>query len=517
VHAHVTPVDLVAQRPAKGSLAQAATLIGRVRRESTAVLVLDGGDAIEGTPVAHYALVDPSPTTPDPTIAAMNVIGYDAAVIGNHEFNYGLDTLRRSLSGSHFPWLAANIEGTAAVQLPIGREKVITRGGVKVGILGLTSPNVPHWDPASHWKGLTFADPVATAASAVASLRPRCDVLVVVLHAGFERDLDSGASNETDFENSAWRIAQLPGVDLLLTGHTHRDIAPRKVGGTLVAQPGRWAELVTRIDLTLRREGRRWQIADWKGANLPTSAETADEAVLAAVAPAVKRAESELARPIGELVAPLKVGGLPTADDAGGDLIHAVQLEATGAELSLAAPIGMASMEFPAGPVTPRLAHALYPYPNTLLVVALSGAQLRQVLEHAVRGWNGLDCGRPEACLLLRDPKLPPYNYDSLQGASYLVNPLAPVGTRVRGLHLAGRDLGSDTLVTVAINSYRGAGGGNFPFLGTAPRVKEVDRPMVDLIVEYFERHGKVTPQADDNWGITVPLTEFVPGRAPRR
>ena len=517
VHAHVLPVDMVAERPTKGSLAQAATVIARVRRESSTVVVLDGGDAIEGTPLGHYALVDKSPQATDPTITAMNAIGYDAAAIGNHEFNYGLDALRRALSGSRFPWLAANLVGTDGAHLRVGSDLVILRGGIRIGVVGLTNPNIPHWDPAAHWAGLTFQDPVTIAAARVAALRPRCDVLIVVLHAGFERDLETGAANDSDFENSAWRIAQIPGIDLLLTGHTHRDVAPRKLGGTIVAQPGRWAELITRIDLTLKMEKRRWHVADWKGVNLPTVGELPDETILSSVAAARERAERELARPIGELVVPLKIGGLPTSDDAGLDLIHAVQLDATGAQLSLAAPIGMASLEFPAGQVTPRLAHALYPYPNTLLVVALTGSQLRAVLEHAVRGWTSLDCARPEACLLLRDAKLPPYNYDSLQGADYLVNPLAPNGQRIRGLRIDGREIGPDMIVTVAINSYRGAGGGNFPFLATAPRVKEVDRPMVDLIVEFFERHGKVTPRADDNWAMTIPLTELVPGRAARR
>ena len=519
MHARVLPFDQVRQRPARGSVAQVATVIAKARAQWPASVVLDGGDDIEGTPLAHYAHFGGGADGVDPTIQAMNLIGYDAAVVGNHEFNYGLAVLRGCLKQSHFPWLAANLQGAKAADLPLGDTVVLERSGVRIGVLGLTNPNIPHWDPPAHWAGLQFLDPVATAAAQVAELRRRADVVVVVVHAGFERDLETGAPNDSDYENFAWRLAALPGIDLLLTGHTHRDIQPRKVGSTVVAQPGRWAEEVTRIDLTLKRQKGHWVVADWQGANLPTAGETPDERIVRATEPLRARVEQELSRVIGELQAPLRVGGLPTADDAGLDLIHAVQLEATGAQLSLAAPLGMASLEFPAGKVTPRLAFALYPYPNTLMVVALTGKQLSDVLEHAARGWIGLDCGKPDACTLLRDPELPPYNFDSLQGASYLVNPLAPVGGRIRGLRMATGEVGPDQIVTLAINSYRGAGGGNYPHLTTATRVLEVDRPMTDLLIEYLERHGKVTPKADDNWALTIPVREAParePGASPR-
>ena len=334
----------------------------------------------------------------------------------------------------------------------------------------------------------------------------RADVVIVVVHSGFERDLDTGEPDGTDNENFAYRLAQLPGIDLLLTGHTHRSIPPRSFGKTVVAQPGRWAEFVTRVDLDLMREGGSWKVASWHGENLPTVGEPADPGVTAAVAAEEARVKAELARPLGELTAPLKVVSLPVGDDPSVDLIHAVQLEATGAQLSLAAPLG-GRVEFPAGPVTPRLAHALYPYPNTLLVVRLTGSQLKDVLEHAVRGWAGVECAA-SGCALQRDPNAPPYNFDTLEGATYLVDPTAPTGHRIRGLRVGGAAVRPDDVFTVAINSYRGAGGGGFPHLADAPRVKEIDRPVADLICEYIARHGKVTPAADDNWAFTIPLRE---------
>jgi 2',3'-cyclic-nucleotide 2'-phosphodiesterase (5'-nucleotidase family) len=513
MHAHVLPFDDVRERPARGSIAQVATVVARERRADPMNVVLDGGDEIEGTPLEYYAIAAPGAPGADPAIAAMNLVGYDAAVLGNHEFNFGLDVLRRSLAQARFPWLAANLGGAERARLPVGGELVLERGGVRIGILGLTNPNIPHWDPPEHWPGLTFADPVAVAAARIPELRTRADVVIVVVHSGFERDLTTGASDGTENENFGWRLAQLPGIDLLLTGHTHRNIPPQRLGATVVAQPGRWGEFVTQVDLDLAREGGAWKVTGWRGENIPTAREAPDPRVVAAAAPEEAKVKAELARPLGELTAPLEVTALPLADDPGVDLIHAVQLEASGAQLSLAAPLGGGRTEFPAGPLTPRLAHALYPYPNTLLVVRLTGAELRDVLEHAVRGWTGVTCSG-SGCALERDRELPTYNYDTLEGATYLVDPVAPVGRRILGLRVAGKLVQPGDTFTVAVNSYRAAGGGGYPHLATAPRVKQIDRPMVALIVDYFERHGKVTPAADDNWAFAVPLRDVAAAHA---
>ncbi len=516
LHAHVLPYDDVRERPSAGSVAQVATVIARVRRAGGAVVVLDGGDAIEGTPLGYYAIAAAGAPGEDPTIAAMNLVGYDAAVVGNHEVNFGLPVLRRSLAQSRFPWLAANLSGAAAAGLPVRDELVVERGGVRVGVLGLTNPNIPHWDPPEHWAGLALSDPVAAATGRVAALRARADVVIVAVHSGFECDLGSGAPDGSDAENFGCRLAQVPGIDLLLTGHTHRNIPPRALGRTVVAQPGRWGEAVTRVDLELERGDGAWKVSSWRGENLPTGGEEPDPAVVAAVAGEEAKVKAELGRPLGELTAPLKVSSLPLGDDASVDLIHAVQLEASGAQLSLAAPLG-GRVEFPAGPVTPRLAHALYPYPNTLLVVRLTGSQLADVLEHAVRGWSGVACG-DGGCALARDPRVPPYNFDTLEGATYLVDPAAPAGRRIRGLRVGGVPVTAEQTFTVAINSYRAAGGGGYPHLATAPRVKEIARPVTDLIAEFLARHRRITPVADENWAFVVPLHEAAPRpAAPQR
>ncbi|MFN3414301.1 MAG: bifunctional metallophosphatase/5'-nucleotidase, partial [Thermoanaerobaculum sp.] len=407
VHAHLLPFDEVRQRPARGSLAQVATFVRELRRKNPMTVVLDGGDAIQGTPLSHYVLTGQLGNGSDPTVTAMNLVGYDAAVLGNHEFNYGLAPLRRALNQSRFPWLAANLAQVKEAQLPVQSWVILQRGSVRVGVVGVTNPHVPYWDPPEHWQPLAFRDPLAAAEVAIRKLRPQVDLLIVVAHTGFERDLESGEPNGSDEENFAWRLAQLPGVDVLLTGHTHRDIPPRKLGQVWVAQPGRWAELVSHLEVQLRRERGRFQVVSVQGRNVPTADLTPDPHVVAALEPLAGQVKAELGRSLGQLATPLRVGGVPVEDDPGLDLIHQVQLWATGAQLSLAAPVASSPVEFPPGPLTPRLAHALYVYPNSLVVVQVNGEQLRAILEHSVRGWQGVRCGGDGSLQLMREEGLP--------------------------------------------------------------------------------------------------------------
>ena len=515
MHARVAAFDEVRQAPSRGSIAQVASLVARVRSDSPPTVVLDGGDAISGAPLAHYALVDPDPALADPTVTAMNLVGYDAGVLGNHEFDYGVQPLRRAISQSRFPWLAANLDGTTAAGLAVGGSVVLRRGGLRVAVLGLATPATPQWVGTERTAGLSFRDPVEEAKVRVDALRTRADLVIVVLHAGFERDLETGRANDSAGENYAWRLAQLPGIDLLLTGHTHRDIAPRALGKTVVAQPGRWAEKVSRVDIVVERRDGRWTVTGWRGENLVVAGETEDPRVMAATALQRAAVHRELARPLGRLERPLAFGGVATSDDAAMDLVHAVQLEASSAELSLASPLAGARIEFAAGALTPRLAHALYPYANTLAVVRLDGRQLRDVLEHAQRGFTGVECGASPPCTLLRDPDVPPYGFDTLQGATYVVDPTRPVGERVVDLRLGGQPIDDARAFTVVINSYRAAGGGDVPHLATAPRVSHIDAPMVDLLVAHFERQRDISPAADGNWWLTLPFGQRVADRPP--
>ncbi len=391
LHGAVLPFNDYANRPSKqGSLAQVATLVEGIRETVDGpVLLLDSGDTLQGSPLEQFVHVRWQ--EPSPTIAAMNSIGYDAMAVGNHEFNFGLGVLRRAQDLADFPFLSANSLEDATGEPAFPPYKIFESGPLRVGVLGLITPNIPGWEKAENYAGLRFEamDDAARLWVPVLREKENCDLVVVLAHTGFERDLETGEPNGTEYENFIQRLVDVPGIDLLLTGHTHEDIPPRLVRGVLVSQPRARARLLTRIDLELAESDEGWEIMSWQGENLPTGEIEADPKILEQTGPAHRRVAEALDGPVGEVTGELRVDRCRIEDCAALDLIHAIQLEASGAQLSLAALLNARAPRLPAGPVTWRWIHSFYVYPNTLVAVEVTGAQVLDVLEHTAKFYDG--------------------------------------------------------------------------------------------------------------------------------
>jgi 2',3'-cyclic-nucleotide 2'-phosphodiesterase/3'-nucleotidase len=243
-------------------------------------------------------------------------------------------------------------------------------------------------------------------------------------------------------------------------------------------------------------------VADWKGVNISTRSVEPDPDLMAAFAALHDEVMVALSEPIGEVTGPVSVAGCRLADCAAVDLIHAVQLEASGAELSLASPLSDRTPELAPGPVTWRWVHAMYVYPNTLVAVELTGLQVREILEHAARYYDGLECSSGAGCTLLTDPAIPHYNVDSMEGVSYWIDPTRPEGDRVRDVRYRGAPIELHETVTLACNNYRAAGGGGFPHLADARVVWTSSTEVTQLIGDYLERHDPWQPTVDGNWWI---------------
>jgi 2',3'-cyclic-nucleotide 2'-phosphodiesterase/3'-nucleotidase len=504
LHGRVLPRDFARDTEASGSLSRVSAAVERLRESvNHPVLVLDSGDTIQGS--AFEAILSVEMAGPSPSIEAMNAIGYDAMAVGNHEFNYGLEVLRRAESDAEFPLLGANIVDEISGEPAFRPYVVRTVGGIRVGLLGLVTPNIPSWEEPANYRGLRFEDMAEAAATWVPRLRKDegCDLVVVLSHAGFGRDLDGGGPYAGGLEDQSWRVAQVDGVDLVLTGHTHRDIAPRLLGEVIVSQPLDRGRRLTRIDLDLTRSDAGWVIAHWSGENLNLEESERDEALEARFAERAAAVESRLAQPLTRTSAAVSVATCRIADCAAVDLIHAVQLEASGAEVSLASLLTDRTPDLPAGPVTRRWVQALYVYPNTLRSVHLTGAQLRDVLEHSARYYDGLRCD-DAGCRVLPAPGIPGYNVDSAQGVTYGIDPSRPVGDRIVGLRFRGEPLDPGRQLTVVCNNYRAAGGGSFPHLADAPVVWRSSSEVADLLAQYLSGRAAWTPAADHNWFIVA-------------
>jgi len=504
LHGAVLPFNDYANRPSnRGSLAQVATLVENIRAASNhPVLVLDSGDTLQGTPLEQFTHVRWG--EPSPTIEAMNRIGYQAMAVGNHEFNFGLEVLRRAEAQATFPFLSANTIRAGTVEPAFPPYAVLDAGPLKVGVLGLITPNIPGWEKAENYAGLEFQPMDEAARRWVSRLRDDegCDLVVVIAHTGFEGDIETGEFDGTEHENFVLRLTEIPGIDVLLTGHTHDDIPPRLVRGVFVSQPAARARMLTRIDLRLELGEEGWRITERLGENLSSSEARADTEFMAAFTLTHQRVQTALDGPVGEVTDDVRVDRCRLEDCAAVDLIHAAQLEASGAELSLAALLNAHAPPLAQGPVSWRWIHSFYVYPNSLVAVRLTGDQVRDVLEHAARYYDGLDCPAEGGCTVLIDAAIPLYNVDNMAGLHYRIDPTRPEGSRIRDLRYDGLPLDPHATFTVVCNSYRAAGGGLFPHLDTAEVAWRSSEEMTDLIGDYLNRHRPWRPAVDGNWRI---------------
>jgi 2',3'-cyclic-nucleotide 2'-phosphodiesterase/3'-nucleotidase len=503
LHGAVLPFNDYANRPSdRGSLAQVATLVEKIRESSShPVMLLDSGDTIQGTPFEQFVHVRWG--EPSPTIEAMNRIGYQAMAVGNHEFNFGLEVLERARDQADFPFLSANIVREGTQDLAFQPYAIFEQGPIRVGVLGLITPNVPGWEKAENYRGLVFEPMDIAARRWVPVLRDEehCDVVVVLAHTGFEHDPDSGEEDGTGHENFVWRLTAVAGIDVLLTGHTHEDIPPRVVRGVFVAQPLARARMLTRIDLRLERADGEWRITERTGENLTVQGVPADPEITSPFTTAHQRVQAALDGPVGEVTAEVRVDRCRLEDCAAVDLIHQVQMDASGAELSLAALLNSHAPVAREGPLSWRWIHAFYVYPNTLVAVRLTGAGIRDVLEHAARYYDGLEC-TAEGCTVVGDPDIPHYNVDTMAGVDYRIDPTRPEGSRIRDLRYNGLPIDPEAEFIVACNSYRAAGGGFYPHLAEAEVVWRSSEELPDLIGDYLNAHRPWRPAVDGNWRI---------------
>ncbi|HEX8853581.1 MAG TPA: metallophosphoesterase, partial [Pyrinomonadaceae bacterium] len=311
LHGNILPVDYYTNRPDARGLARAGSIIRAVRRENPSALLLDSGDTIQGTPLEYFHNKRNN-RPPDPVMLAMNALQYDAMAVGNHEFNFGLKVLEKARSEASFPWLSANIYRKGTDETYFKPYVVKEVSGVKVGLLGLTTPGVPSWENAENYAGLEFREPVAEARRWVAVLRERerVDLVVVAMHMGVERDLrtDELTPGQVESENAALAVArQVAGVDVILMGHTHREIPSLVTGGVLLLQASNWARSVARADIYLEREtGGRWRVAAKQSRTIPVTDRTeADAEISKLVEPYDRETQGWLGQTIGESAADL--------------------------------------------------------------------------------------------------------------------------------------------------------------------------------------------------------------------
>lgn len=497
MHGWLLPYDYYTGRTTANSLASVAPLIDSVRAANPGRTVLvESGDLLQGNPLAfvHARL---SPGERHPVALAMTEVGYDAAAIGNHEFNYGVALLDTVDAQTPFPFVSANIFKAGTTEHAYAPYVLVRRevGGrpVVVGITAVTPPGVLLWD-RDHVRGrLDFRDIAASVRPVVAEMRARgADVVLVASHGGLEGSSYDTAATGVPAENAAGEIARtVPGIDVVFLGHTHREVADTTVAGVLVQQAKNWGTSLAVATLELR-EGAdgRWTVASKRGTLLrPTEGRTS-AALERALAAAHERTRAYVARTVGTSTAEWTSARSRVEDTPIVDLINEVQLRATGADLSAAAAFSLTA-RLPRGPVSVADVAGLYVYDNTLKAVRITGAQLRAYLEKSAEYY--LPCPG-ERCERVTNPAVPGYNFDVVSGVDYALDITRPVGERVVLLRRDGRDVAPTDSFTLALNNYRASGAGGFTMLADAPVVYDRGEGIRELVIAEIERRGRLDP-----------------------
>lgn len=517
LHAHAQPYDYIHDCPdPRRGLAAAAAVIAQARDEAQAAgaacLLLDNGDLLQGAPLGDLIASEGlAGGARHPMIAGLDALGCDAATPGNHEFNYGLPFLEAAYAGAGFPVVNANVaraDGRSLFAPFVILERALAGADrpLRIGVTGVVPPQILLWDKALIGDSLAVRDMVDALAETVPAMRAAgADLVVVLCHSGIAPGPRAGGE-----ENAALFAAAIPGVDALVAGHLHRvfpggrdfvdvdgaDARAGRLAGVPAVMPGFHGSHLGIIDLALARVDGAWRVAAARCEARPVPAlpEPAPEAaarVLAATAPAHARTLAHVREPVGETLRPIDSYFTALGDDADLALLATAQAAFVRERIAGTALAGLpllsaaapflaggrngpdAYADIPAGAVAMRDLAALYPYPNAVCAVRMTGAEIGLWLERAAGLFARIDPASRAPQPLL-DPLFPSYHFDMIAGLSYTIDPtrparfdrdgnaLDPRARRVREIAFDGRPVRDDDVFLVATNTYRAGGGGRF-------------------------------------------------------
>ncbi|MEX3100540.1 MULTISPECIES: bifunctional UDP-sugar hydrolase/5'-nucleotidase [unclassified Streptomyces] len=539
LHSHVFDWDYykdAAYSDSKGNsvgVARVATLIKEQRKAKgeERVLLVDAGDIIQGTSLAYYfarvAPITEKGGPKHPMAVAMNHMRYDAAALGNHEFNYGIDTLRKFEKQCRFPLLGANALDAKTLKpafqpYAVKRIRVPGAPDIKVGILGLTNPGIALWDKDNVSGKMVFPGLVEQAKKFVPRLRALgCDVVFLTDHSGL--DGSSSYGDELPYvENASNLVAQqVPGIDAILVGHTHVEVPSYTVKNeetgedVLLSEPYCWGYRLSVFDFEVELVRGQWKVTKKTATTLDPKNVDEDPEIRKLLEADHELVVKYVNTAVGTCTADLSAADSCWKDVPIMDFIHQVQIDSVKAGLSaadaalplisVAAPFSRTA-DIPQGSVTIKDIAGLYIYDNTLYGKKLTGVQLKDYLEYAAKYYHQVPSGtKVDTATLTNANSFWDYMYDTAAGVDYEIDIAQPEGSRIKNLSYAGKPVADDQVFVVAVNNYRANGGSGYPHIAAAEIAYSSTNEIRQLMIDYVTTKKTLDPAdfADVNWKLT--------------
>ncbi|MGV3003003.1 2',3'-cyclic-nucleotide 2'-phosphodiesterase [Vibrio sp. E150_018] len=570
IHANIMDYDYYKDKPSNQiGLVRAATVVKQARGEVTNSVLIDNGDLIQGSPMGDYVAAKGLESGDvHPAYKAMNLLNYDVANFGNHEFNYGLDFLAEATNDAKFPYVNANIVNAKSGKNYFNPYVIKdyqfkdTDGkshDIKVGYIGFVPPQIMVWDKKNLTGKVQVNDIKQTAEAFIPKMRAEgADVIVAIPHSGISTEkYQQGA------ENSVYYLTQVEGIDAITFGHSHAvfpskdfsnvegaDIAKGTINGIPSVMPGRWGSHVGVIDLELEQKDGKWAVSDGTAVARPIY-DANKQKSLAAEDPEVKHAIDKdhqatrefVNQPIGKANDVMYSFLSLVQDDPTVQIVNLAQKDYVERfiqgdpnldglpVLAAAAPFKAGGRkndpsnftEVESGQLTFRNAADLYLYPNTLVALKVSGAEVQEWLECSAGQFNQIDPNSDKVQSLINWDEFRTYNFDVIDGVNYQIDITKPArydascklinkdSHRIVGLTYQGEPINPKQAFIIATNNYRAYSG---TFAGTGSDHVAFDSPdenrtiLADYISRISKEKGEVTPSADNNWSFAPISTQ---------
>ncbi len=535
VHGAIFPYDLVNDRPSNSSLAQVMTYLSEQRADTNQIVfLLDNGDILQGDPVVYYYNFEKTDTI-HLYADVMNYMKYDAATIGNHDIETGHNVYDKFNKEINFPWLAANAVRTSDGQPYFKPYTTIERGGIKIAVFGLITPAIPKWLPEKIWEGMQFDDMIQTAEKWVKKIREteQPDLLIGLFHAGVNYNYSDEDSTTYKNENASKLIAEkVVGFDVIFVGHDHEgwNFKTRNPNGkevlVLGTQAGARTLAVANIRLKFDKFCGFFASDEMSGEIVEVKNYKPDEDFMKRFSPAFEEVKKYVSRPIGKFTKSISSRDALFGPSEFVDFINTVQLDLTNTDISFTAPLSF-NATIKEGDLFVKDMFNLYRYENLLYTIEMSGQEIKDYLEFSYGNWFNQMKNENDNLLRYRldengnivysqrssSPELYErfYNFDAAAGIDYVVDVTKPIGERVSIAQLSdGRKFDLKTNYKVAVNSYRGNGGGDHLTKGAKIPKEELNKRVIsstdkDLryyMMKWIEDKKSVEPKLLGNWKV---------------